>query len=148
MGLHINKYRYSYRILQKLREYALKSEHNKSCIFCEDLERAYSELDKIDFTKKDWDKKEKELTSYPNFINHTDCNGGYISCKNIGVSLIPSADRIFWRDLDELKKEVEELSNNDIFLELCREGSISTIKCAWDDFYADVTECDDILRFR
>ena len=49
-------------------------------------------------------------TNFPALINHSDCDGGYLSFKAFGI--IDTKDHVEWGDLDELKDELTLLKKH------------------------------------
>lgn len=91
MGLSINNYQSSYSTLHRLRRIALLIEENSHT-----LEEIYDV---------------KGSTRFNEFINHSDCEGGYISYKTFGIKDYKD-ESYMCGDLDKLKKEVEEIKEN------------------------------------
>ena len=135
MGLDINDYSASYGQLHRLRQFALDVEFGKGKV---DLHELYDKL-----PDEDYDKFKKE-TKFYEIINHSDCDGGYIDLKKMGLK-IKNEDKfrksLMWGDLNKLKEEVEELNKHKEILEGWDLQS-------WDMFYSDVTEAVGILWFR
>lgn len=48
--------------------------------------------------------KQMTIVKYPRIIDHSDCDGGYISYSNFGIK----SGSWEWQDLDELRKELEQ----------------------------------------
>ena len=120
MGLAINNYRYSYSRLHRLREWALKVENNKNS-----LKEIY---------------ENKGRTKFDEFINHSDCDGGYISFNKFGITQIKNNNDFLWENLDKLREEVEELNRHKETLE---DSDLES----WNNFYNDITDSQDVVVF-
>jgi hypothetical protein len=142
MGLDIGEYHASYHELHRLRQFALDVEKNKKKLMCRDYHEIencgkciYCALDNI----KD-EKEIKGITKFYEFINHSDCDGGYISFKTFGINKLPK-ETIGWGNLDELQKEVKELNKHKRVL---KDWDLTS----WEAFYRDVILARGILEFR
>jgi hypothetical protein len=125
MGLNIKKYSYGYSMLQRLREGALQVEKNLGT-----LKQVY--------------KDDNFNTKFTAFIEHNDCEGGYLSKTSKKFKEIEkySNDWYDWgHSLEDLKKECDIL-NQEIYKYL----SGVEFK-AWQDFYSDVKSAKKILKF-
>ena len=133
MGLSIKRYSHSYSTLHKLRQLALDCENIKMSIMA-----FYDEMPFVH-------------TKFAEFINHSDCEGIYISKKSKQYEKFKRQAikaygienyKLYFGDLDKLKLEVEILNEyvnkNDISLHL---------KEAWDAFYKDIKYSRKIIEF-
>ncbi len=148
MGLDINNYSASYSQIHRLRAWALKVAKKKFKLMCSDYGKmdgcgkcAYCRLSQVD-TAKGWGK----LVKFYEFINHSDCEGGYISLKKLGLKVVDAKkfkDNL-WGDLDRLVVEVRELNKHKKELK-------NWNRTTWDSFYSDVMQAykfGGILEFR
>ena len=133
MGLLIKNYNYNYHTLQELRRFALKVEKNPLT-----LEQVYEKLNELE--PKDWHK----VTMFSEFINHSDCDGGYVSLNNLGLKI---EDEKKFRnhniigDLDLLKVEMKWLNG---YADLMT----SELRQAFEDFKEDVEQEGYFLEFK
>ena len=132
MGLDINNYSRSYSTLQRLREYALRAEGNPKTLI-----EVYSGAP----------------TAFDEFINHSDCEGGYISFTWFNINTIIASDatdtdrrNYILGNLDRLKDEME-LLREAIETNLVDFGEDIYTKQAMMDFIEDVEEEEMLLRF-
>lgn len=127
MGLDIDGYSRAYSTLQRLRRIALEIEGNEAT-----LEEVYRGAP----------------TKFDQFINHSDCEGGYISFSSFSIRTIIYDDNHYMLgDLDALREEMEiirEALDNDHPAFDGRDGD----KDAMEDFVIDVEESGIILQFR
>lgn len=138
MGLDINTYKYSYETLHVLRQWAheqVAKAYNKyrcdndtcgeclCCWLCRD-DTFPADMKKIKFCQ---------------FLIHCDCEGGYV-----GGALMVKPEKEFedlmWGNLDELKVELKELEKYKGLLDRYHQN-------AFNDFFKDVMENDDIVIF-
>jgi hypothetical protein len=142
MGLGINNYHYSYHTLHALRRWALTVEKNPRNLMCEDY--GYGVLEHntcgkcvyclLNKTKRVI-AEEKKITQFTEFINHSDCEDYYIAYKKSPVI------REFKKgNLTELKKEMIILKKN-------IKSIPADLKKPFLDFYKDVMEENNILKF-
>ena len=130
MGLDINRYSYGYSTLHELRARALeceKSKYHLDSLNEESVLYFYSICGDISGIS--------DKTKYPEFINHSDCESGYI------IDATMRQRKEGWGDLDLLKKEVIEL--NDFMVKTLDERYLGAWKC----FIDDVENAYDILIF-
>ena len=95
----------------------------------------------MDLTKN-WEEV-KKITRFPEFINHSDCDGGYIALERLGLEIKDEGrfrDQVYWGDLDKLKKEIGELSKHE---ELLNESN----RASWDNFKEDILKEDIMIQF-
>lgn len=85
----------SYGTLHILRRWLMEHEEGNSE---ETVKKAYS------YPEKEVDVK---IEKYPALINHSDCDGGYLSFTHFGIT--ETKDPIGWADLDRLRKELKEI---------------------------------------
>lgn len=140
MGLDIVEYGYGYGTLHVLRQWALTVGGSKLKLDCEGAQRdcgkcAYCKLSKAKY----FDERAK-ITKFYEFIDHSDCEGGYISFGKFGIKNPSSLLRCEWGDLDKLQEEVKELEKHE-------EKIPESYKQAWEDFKEDVNGSDVFLRF-
>ena len=129
MGLGIKKYGYSYSTLHLLRQLALKYEN-------------------IEIDIRSFYEQTLVTTKFKQFILHSDCDGLYISKTSKQYEKIKSEIirrygqlEFYFGDLDELKREVQELNNYVL------KNTKGYLQNAWIDFYDDVMSSKKILRF-
>lgn len=138
MGLDISDYSYNYAALHHLRQAALDIEGRGRKLRCEDYGKE-DHCGKCAYCKLDHAKtvaEQKKVTRFYEFINHSDCDGGYLSFSRFGVTKKRDSE---WGDLDELKKEVKKI-NKKIKVS-------SGWQEVWNSFNDDVENAGDILRF-
>jgi hypothetical protein len=146
VGLDINIYSYSYRTLHRLREVALALHTDKYKLMCGDYgvlkncgKCAYCQVATI----TDYDEI-KKICGFPEFIDHSDCDGGYISeqetnrtfanCNEVNGKW-GSLDRL--RDeLNVLKQKFEKTTDDKILLK------------AFEEFCEDAFDCHGVMKFR
>ena len=132
MGLDINKYRWSYGMLQRLRSAALKVEKNKH-----NLDYIYNNIE--------------GNTQFNAFIFHSDCEGSYKSIKG-------KTKRSKFEEFEEFEKYTEKWymyghSLEDLKAECkildksIREFLDERDAKAWQDFYDDVRSARRVLEF-
>lgn len=135
MGLSIDTYSSSYRTLHVLRQFALDVEENPVKLWCYDYGDS-TNCGKCVYCLID---DNPSMTKFHEFINHSDCDGGYISYSQFGID--KSEMKIeSWGDLDKLKEEVEELDKRK---DLVPDG----YRDIWADFVEDVRNADHTLTF-
>ena len=131
MGLAIKRYSYSYSTLHKLRQLALD---------CENIKMSIKDFYNMSLP-----------TKFTEFINHSDCEGIYISKKSKQYEKFKRQAidaygienyKLYFGDLDKLKLEVEILN------EYVNKTDISLHqKEAWDAFYKDIKYSRKIIEF-
>lgn len=146
MSLAIKNYDYSYSTLQQIRRWALTIEENPLKLQCKDYNIKspdkcgtciYCTLSVTPFAK--W----HEITKFPEFINHSDCDGGYINTKALGLVVHNQEafrKELLWGDLKELQKEVQFLEKYEKYLN-------KSLVPAWSDFKRDVLSADKVVSF-
>jgi hypothetical protein len=144
MGLDINNYSSSYHTLHELRKFALNIEGNTDPLMCnESMSFKKSPCGQCVYCKltgKLSIEERSSVTRFYAFIDHSDCEYGYISFSYFNIKE-QNPDAVGeWDDLDELKREVEELNQHKNMLE-------GYLLEAWEAFYQDVTEAEHILEF-
>lgn len=131
MGLDINNYSYSYGRLHQLRQLAL------------DYERQEIDI-------KEFYYLPNPQTKFNEFINHSDCEGIYVSknspkYEEYKQEILEGYGQLecYFGDLDKLKEELNEL--NPYVQERLKD---SPLLQSWNDFYEDVMDEDEIVEFR
>jgi len=129
MGLTIDNYSYSYGMLHRLRQWALDTEGKREKLMCTDFGKLEN-CGKCVYCKL---AKGDKPTKYIEFINHSDCDGGYRRTQK--------RRNVMWGNLTNLKKEIRELNKNG------RTSLDFRHKQAWCDFYKDVISEKDVVHF-
>src|SRR4051812_17572157 len=133
MGLSINNYSSSYHTLQELRKFALKVEGNTTLLMCneDDPFPNRSSCGQCIYCKlngKSSIEERSAVTRYYALIDHSDCSYGYLSFSYFNIKEQNPKTVSRWDDLDELKREVEELNQHKNILE-------GYLLEAWEAFY-------------
>lgn len=131
MGLDIKRYSHSYSTLHLIRQLALTCEGNYTNIH-------------------DFYVQESAETSFSALINHSDCDGIYVSKSSKQYEKLKRKWKhpVLFGDLDKLKEECERLNK---WIHSLNETDYSTLSYgilnAWDHFYEDVKSARKILEF-
>ncbi len=86
-----------------------------------DVELAYNYANSL--SNRAWD--DMKIEKCPALINHSDCDGGYISFSYFGIR--ETSNPMDWADLDKLREELTELK-------LHREEMPAEVGKSFDDF--------------
>lgn len=126
MGLTIKTYDLGYSTLHILREAALR-------------------CDGIEMEIRDFYQQGQIGTKYREFVNHSDCDGVYVSKSSKQYDKLEKKWHLpfDFGDLDKLKEEVKELDK--IIKEHLKDDYY---EWAWKPFYNDVISSKNILEFR
>lgn len=139
----VNSYSYTYHALHVLRRWALNKVAKKPYkLMCRDYDKpvpcalcAYCQLTQAETTKE-----QEKLVKFYEFINHSDCDDGYLSFSSFDIPSTKTLDN-GWGNLDRLKEEVAELDKH-------RKTLPKGYENVWRDFKNDVDRSVDRLEFR
>lgn len=119
----------SYGSIHILRKWLLVNEEGNSQ---ELVNTAYTQIFLGDSRHNYWN--DLKIEKYPSFINHSDCDGGYISFKIYEIK--ESYNQVSWGNLDKLRTELEQMGK-------IRKNMPPEVQNVYDRFEKIVNKIDD-----